>query len=172
MKKLVLLLTVLAIMGCKNSYKEGDIVFQISKSRQSPLIQQATGSRWSHCGIVIEKEGNQYVLEASNVVKLTPLKQWIKKGKDSKIRKRRILSDPVKIKYKKYLSKPYDTAFRFNNNKWYCSELVYEIYKEQFNIELCKPRKVREYNIDGLERKMRKRGISPDQEVVAPDDLL
>ena len=34
--------------GDAADWKEGDIVFQISKSEQSPLIQYATGSPWSH----------------------------------------------------------------------------------------------------------------------------
>ena len=35
--------------------KEGDIIFQTSKSSQSPFIMVATHSRWSHCGVVVEK---------------------------------------------------------------------------------------------------------------------
>lgn len=172
MKQIILLFTILSLMGCKQTYKEGDIIFQVSKSRQSPLIQQATGSKWSHCGIIVERDGKQYVLEASKTVRLTPLEEWIQRGKGGKVKSRRVLNDSVKVKYKKYLGKAYDTAFRFGNNKWYCSELVYDIYKNQFGIELCKPRKVREYDIDGMESVMRRRGISLDQEVVAPDDLI
>jgi len=64
-----------------NDFKEGDLIFQVSQSRQSPFIQLATNSPWSHCGVIVEKEGKPYVLEASNVVKLTPLKAWIDRGK-------------------------------------------------------------------------------------------
>ena len=41
-------------------------------------------------------------------------------------------------------------SFKFNNGRMYCSELVYIIYKEQFGIELCKPRKVSSYRTFGL----------------------
>lgn len=156
----------------QRGYKEGDILFQVSKSHQSPLIQKATGSKWSHCGIVVEKNKKLYVLEASKVVKLTPLKEWIKRGKDGKVKKMRVKREPVKIKYKKYLGKPYDLAFKFGNDKWYCSELIYDIYKTQLGIELCQPRKIREYHIDGMEDVLKKRGMNPDQMVVAPCDLL
>lgn len=156
----------------KRGYQEGDILFQVSCSRQSPFIQQATGSKWSHCGIVVEKDKQWYVLEASNVVKLTPLKAWIKRGKNGEMKKLRVLKKPVKIKYGKYLGKPYDLAFKFNNGKWYCSELVYDIYKSQLGIELCQPRKISSYKIDGLEHVLKKRGMNRDQLVVAPSDLL
>ena len=153
-------------------WKEGDIVFQISKSEQSPLIQYATGSPWSHCGIIVEKEGQFYVLEASNKVKLTPIDSWIKRGRFSSVKKRRVLEKDIKVRYSKYLGKPYDLAFKFDNGKYYCSELVWLIYKEQFGIELCKPRKIKSYNLIGIKGHLSRRGMSENQLVVAPCDLL
>ena len=156
----------------RSDWKEGDIVFQISKSEQSPLIQYATGSPWSHCGIVVKKDGRFYVLEASNVVKLTPIDTWCGRGRFSSVKKRRILDKDVKVRYSKYLGKPYDLAFKFDNGKYYCSELVWLIYKEQFGIELCKPRKIKEYNLVGIKKHLVRRGMDENQLVVAPSDLL
>lgn len=158
--------------GYAADWKEGDIVFQISKSEQSPLIQYATGSPWSHCGIVVKKDGQFFVLEASNVVKLTPIDSWIKRGRFSSVKKRRVLDRDVKVRYSKYLGKPYDLAFKFNNGKYYCSELVWLIYKEQFGVELCKPRKIKEYNLVGIRKHLIRRGMNENQLVVAPCDLL
>ena len=154
-----------------SEWKEGDIVFQISKSKQSPFIQLATGSLYSHCGIVIKKNKSFYVLEASNIVKLTPLAVWIDKGRFSHCISYSVFNHPVKISYKKYLGQKYDTSFKFNNGKMYCSELVYEIYKNQFGIQLCKPKKVSDYHIFGLSKLLKRRGISKNQLVVAPSDL-
>ena len=39
-----------------NDFKEGDLIFQVSQSRQSPFIQLATNSPWSHCGVIVEKK--------------------------------------------------------------------------------------------------------------------
>ena len=155
-----------------DDWKEGDIVFQISKSEQSPLIQYATGSPWSHCGIVVEKDGRFYVLEASNVVKLTPIDSWIKRGRFSSVKKRRVLDENVKIRYTKYLGKSYDLTFKFDNGKYYCSELVWIIYKEQFGIELCKPRKIKDYRLAGIKKHLVRRGMNDEQLVVAPCDLI
>ena len=44
------------------SVKEGDVIFQTSQSQQSPLIQIATRSKITHCGIIIMKDGKPYVL--------------------------------------------------------------------------------------------------------------
>ena len=179
MKKFVLLalagLATAALLWAQNAaddWKEGDIVFQISKSQQSPLIQYATGSPWSHCGIVVEKGGQFYVLEASNVVKLTPIEDWCQRGRFSSVKKRRVLDKDVKVKYSKYLGKPYDLAFKFDNGRYYCSELVWLIYKEQFGIELCQPRKIKEYNLLGIRKHLVRRGMKEDQLVVAPSDLI
>lgn len=172
MKIILIALSIFAILGCKHNYKEGDIVFQESQSKQSSLIRKATGSRWTHCGIIIEKDGGLYVLEASKTVRLTPFDQWKAQGKGGNIKSRRVTDDSLKVKYQQYLGKTYDLAFRFGNNKWYCSELIYDIYKNQFNIELCKPRKVEEYQTEGMEKQMRERGITQEQLVVAPSDLI
>lgn len=42
--------------------REGDVIFQTTQSKQSPLIQLATRSKISHCGIVVMKNGRPYVL--------------------------------------------------------------------------------------------------------------
>ena len=152
-------------------WNEGDIIFMISKSKQAPYIQLATMSPYSHCGIIVYKGDTPYVLEASNVVKLTSLDDWFEKARFGTCMTKRVFDKPVKIRYKQYLGQKYDTAFKFNNGRMYCSELVYEIYKNQFGIELCKPRKVKDYHIFGLGKLLKKRHINPNQLVVAPSDI-
>ncbi len=177
MKRLLILLFLTTLFVTANAdgkqdYKEGDIVFQISKSQQSPLIQYATGSLWSHCGIIVMKNGEPYVLEASNVVKLTPLTSWVNKGRLTWHLQYRVFDKPIKINYQKYLGIPYDSQFSLNNKKYYCSELVWMIYKEQFGIELCSPKPLSSYNTFGLSKIMKKRGIKSTSLFVAPSDLL
>lgn len=177
--KYLIVATVLAIgaIFLFSSYsghlKEGDVVFQISESSQSPAVIFATGSPWSHCGIIVEKPDGLYVLEASRTVRLTPLDKWKKQGKFGIISSRRVVDHPVKIKYKKYLGCPYDLEFRFGNKKWYCSELVYDIYKTQLGIEIGTPRPVKDYNISNkkIRSMMKRRGISETQLVIAPSDI-
>ena len=118
--------------------KEGDVIFQTTQSRQSPLIQLATRSKISHCGIVVMKSGKPYVLETLNTLKLTPLDKFVARSKGGRYWLKRSDKENIKIRYDHYLGKPYDVAFRMDNNIYYCSELVYDIYKKQLGIELCK----------------------------------
>ncbi len=165
----------LCLTSCSSNpdqLKEGDIVFQIGKSEQSKMITEVTGSKWTHCGIIVYKDNKPYVLEAVNVVKLTELNNWIDRGADKEYKVKRETSDVLKINYSNYLGIAYDYAFKFDNDKWYCSELVYVIYYKQFNIKLCEPKKVKDFDIEKYGSVMKERGISAEQLVVAPSDLL
>ena len=74
------------------------------------------------------------------------------------------------------MGKPYDLAFKFDNGKFYCSELIYYIYKNQLGIELCETKKVSDYLMIGIDKlpqiemAMKKRGITMEQYAVAPVD--
>ena len=158
--------------------KEGDVIFQTSLSQQSPLIQMATRSKISHCGIIVIKDGKPYVLETLKTLVITPLDKFIARGENGKYWVKRSNKENVKIKYESYLGIPYDLAFKFDNDKFYCSELIYDIYKNQLGIELCKPKKVSDYlilglsNLPQLEKVMEKREITKEQYVVAPVDIF
>lgn len=164
--------------GAVKNVKEGDVIFQTSQSEQSPLIQIGTRSMITHCGIVVMKGGKPYVLETQRTIALTPFDKFIARGKDGRYWMKRSNKDNIKIKYNSYLGKPYDLAFKFDNGKFYCSELIYDIYIKQLGIELCKPKKVGDYLILGtdelpkIEKAMKKRGITKEQYAVAPVDIF
>ncbi len=170
--------TFTAQTGAVKNVKEGDVIFQTSQSEQSPLIQIGTRSMITHCGIVVMKGGKPYVLETQRTIVLTPFDKFIARGKDGRYWLKRSKKDNIKIKYNSYLGKPYDLAFKFDNGKFYCSELIYDIYKNQLGIELCKPKKVGDYLIIGtdklpkIEKAMKKRGITKEQYAVAPVDIF
>ena len=158
--------------------REDDVIFQTSQSQQSPLIQIATRSKISHCGIIVMKNGKPYVLETLKTLVVTPLDKFIARGEGGKYWLKRSNKENIKIKYGSYLGKPYDLAFKFDNGKFYCSELIYDIYKNQLGIELCEPKKVSDYLILGtdklpqIEKAMKKRGITKEQYAVAPVDIF
>lgn len=172
----VLLFAIYSFAGVRLSknpdVKEGDVIFQTSKSDQAPLVALATGSKLTHCGIIVMKGNEPYVLEATATLRLTPLKKWIARGRGGTYWLKRPKNiESVKIKYKHLLGRSYDLAFSFNNKKYYCSELVYDIYKNQLGITLCEPRKIKSYHTLGMKKVMKRRGIDPEGYAVAPVDI-
>ena len=186
MKKKTILITLAgllsAIVGVNFAYgpnpdieklKEGDVIFHASDSRQAPMLRLATASPITHCGIIIEKGGKLYVLEAEGTVRLTPIQSFINRGIGKTYCVRRPKTElKGRVKYKNYLGIPYDIAFKFKNKKYYCSELVYDIYKDQFGIQICEPRPLCDYHTLGLEKEIKHRGMKKDQLMVAPSDLM
>ena len=158
--------------------REGDIIFQTSKSRQSPLLQVATRSKITHCGIIVMREGKPYVLETLKTLVVTPLDKFIARGEGGRYWLKRADVENVNIEYGKYLGKPYDSAFSFDNDIYYCSELVYDIYLNQLGIKLCEPKKVGDYlilctdKLPIIEKEISRRGITTEQQAVAPVDIF
>ena len=60
--------------------RDGDLVFQTSRSGQSLAVQRATHSRWSHMGVVLMRDGQPFVFEAAATVRYTPLGRWAARG--------------------------------------------------------------------------------------------
>lgn len=156
---------------CKEQLREGDIIFQTSKSRQSKFIAWATLSFDTHCGIVIYQNNKPYVLEASSTTRLTPVEEFCNKGLFDAFRVYRCTEKPVKITYKQYLGLSYDSQFNWSDKKYYCSELVWKIYKKQLGIELCKPQPLSEYMTIGLKKILKERNINENSLFVAPSDI-
>ncbi len=167
--------------------KDGDIIFQTSKSDQSKPIQIATKSIYSHCGIIYKKGNDLLVYEAVGPVKLTPLKQWIARGKNnSYVIKRlkngeKLITPDVLSKMKKVgdqlKGKPYDTTFEWSDNKIYCSELVWKIYQRAAGIEIGKLQRLKEFDLSNAIvkaiMKKRYRGKIPtDEIVISPGSLF
>ena len=170
--------TLTAETGPVSEVREGDVIFQTSKSQQSSLIQIGTRSKITHCGIIVMRGGKPYVLETLKTLVLTPLDKFIARGEDGKYWIKRSSKENIKIKYAKYLGKPYDLAFKFDNGRFYCSELVYDIYQKQLGIQLAEPRQVKDYlilftdRLPKLKRAIKRRGISKEQYAIAPVDIF
>ena len=75
----------LLALGCSAGHAEpavrdGDLIFQTSKSTQSVAVQRATGSPYSHMGLIIHRNGVPFVFEAAGRVSYAPLEKWIARG--------------------------------------------------------------------------------------------
>ncbi|WDF65134.1 YiiX family permuted papain-like enzyme [Flavobacterium sp. KACC 22763] len=168
-----------------SKFKDGDLIFQTSESKQCEAVRIATNSKFSHCGIIYDINGNWFVFEAVQPVKLTPLEDWIKHGKDSKYVVKRlkddsILNPQILQKMKDYSQqfdgKEYDAYFEWTDNRIYCSELIWKIYKNAAGIELSKLRELKDFNLQDprVQKILKERygnNIPLEEKVVAPSDI-
>ena len=164
--------------------QEGDIVFSGSAFGQGAAIIAATASPYTHCGIVFKKDGKLMVLEAVQPVGVTTLENFMSRGKPETFTARRLKTGVTQENLQKarawaeaQIGRNYDVQFRWDDEKLYCSELVWKIYQKS-GVELCAPRHFRDYDLKRPEvRKIiehRYGGINRlpmDEKVVAPSDL-
>lgn len=163
--------------------QSGDIIFQTSQSSQSKAIQLATKSKYSHMGIIYENDGQFLVYEAVQPVKLTPIKDWINRGENEHYVIKRlknaeqVLTSSVLTKMKQtgeqFEGKPYDIYFEWSDDKIYCSELVWKIYKEAANIEIGQLEQLSDFDLtdEAVQSKMKERygdNIPLHEKVISP----
>ncbi|MBC8479357.1 MAG: YiiX family permuted papain-like enzyme [FCB group bacterium] len=170
MKRTILLLLSLVCLGCNSrGLKNGDIIFQVSKSNQSKAIQLATNSPYSHMGIVYIENDKAFVFEAVQPVKTTLLNEWITRGEDNHYVVKRlkkdlqILTPDVLNKMKKvgdqFMGKDYDLYFEWSDERIYCSELVWKIFKQGAGVEIGSLQKISEFDLSHpvVQQKIRER---------------
>lgn len=161
----------------------GDVIFHRSRSAQSRIIQQVTGSPWTHVGVVFEREGALWVLEAVQPVRWTRLQTWVRRGRGFEIairRPREALSeealDTLQVHGETFLGRSYDTRFEWDERRIYCSELVWLMFEQALNIRLVEPQRWRELELSraarGLARQRLGRLPPMDALIVTPASLL
>lgn len=170
-------------------FHDGDVIFHVSQSAQSEAIKLATGSKYTHCGIVYihRQSGKAMVFEAGELVQNVPLEKWIERGKDGHyVLKRHANSDELfddrNIKHlagllREHRGKQYDLTFEWSNEKFYCSELVWKIYNDGLGIELAPLERLGDFDLTSeiVQNIMQTRyGDNPplDEQVISPKALF
>lgn len=171
----------------KQTFQNGDLIFHTSQSSQSKAIQIATNSKFSHMGIIFQEAGKNYVFEAVQPVKITKLEEWIKRGQNGEYIVKRLKNSEqyltkegiqkMKLIGSKYLGKDYDLRFEWSDDKMYCSELVWKIYKEAFNIRIGELEKFKDFDLSNpiVKNKVKERygdKIPQNELVITPDKMF
>lgn len=171
----------------KYDFQEGDIIFQTSEGSLSKAIQLATHSKYSHVGIIFKQDDQYMVLEAIQPVQVTPLEEWIGRGKGSHYVVKRLknanklLTDAVIDKMKgvgkKYVGKNYDIYFAWTDERLYCSELVWKIYKQALGIEIGTLKSLKEFDLNpvAVKQKLKEHygtNIPLDEKIISPDAMF
>lgn len=136
----------LALPAGAQALRDGDIVFQTSRSSQSLAVQRATHSRYSHMGMIVHRDGMPQVLEAAATVRYTPLAQWKASGRDGHIVVKRLHDADARLdaattqrlvaSAHQFVGRPYDLAFGWSDERLYCSELVWKAYAEALDVQI------------------------------------
>ncbi|WP_031235149.1 YiiX/YebB-like N1pC/P60 family cysteine hydrolase [Asticcacaulis sp. AC402] len=142
----------LRMVGKPPALKDGDLIFQTSGSHQSAAILAATGSAFTHMGILERDDGQWYVVEAGGTVTRTPLGAWTRRGKGGRyaVYRRDLTPAQTRTLLKaahRLDGRPYDIFFSFNNRAIYCSELPYLAFGKA-GITIGQVQKVRDLHAD------------------------
>jgi len=142
--------------------QEGDLVFGDTRSAQSTAIQLATGSPWSHVGIVEVGPDGTHVIEAIGKVSRTPWSAFLRRaGGHILVLRPRAIPEAGRARAvaeaKKLLGRPYDPRFGWGDDRIYCSELVVKAYERGAGVSLGKRERLGDLHIAGLEAAIRAR---------------
>jgi hypothetical protein len=133
------------------------------------------------------KDKDFYVLEAIQPVKTTSLAAFIARGNGGHYVIKRIknatqiLTDSVLNNMQaignQFLGKDYDITFEWNDDKIYCSELVWKIFQRGAGVELGKLATLKEFDLNNelVKRIMHKRygtNINYEEKVISPASVF
>jgi hypothetical protein len=117
--------------------KVGDVLIQdISPcGRLLRAVKGVSQSDWCHCGVVDRVDGDWVVYEATGGgVKRTDLQDFLLRGDEIRFAAYRLTeqfsqhADQFAKSCLQYLGRPYDSKYELDDEKIYCSELVYKAY--------------------------------------------
>lgn len=163
------------------SPQEGDIIFQsLPRGDLIDAIEGATHSPYSHCGIVLKKEGHWVVAESIINVHETPLLRWMQRGRAAGFAVYRLkpeLRDRIpefKRNILTYMDLPYDFDFEMSDKFIYCSELAYKAYLKTTGQPLGKTQLLGELDWQPFEETIRNYqagGLPLEREMITPEAL-
>ena len=158
--------------------RHGDVVFQsLGSSPLIDMIEGCTKSGYSHCGIVLQKDGKWQVVEAIGPVREIPLDRWIHNGTKDGFAAYRLKSayapkaDAFVNAAHTFLGKPYDIRYRMDDEKIYCSELVFKAFRKATGEDLGRLMKLKELDwkpYEPLIKQLENGEVPLEREIITP----
>lgn len=186
LRRLVALACAAALIGagCADArpppVRDGDLIFHASRSAQSLAIQRATGSRYSHMGVIVHQGGKPYVFEAIGPTVYTPLARWIARGEGGHYVLKRLRTPltsrqqaGLRAQAVSFRGRPYDLTFEWSDRRMYCSEVVWKMYQRALGVKIGELQRLREFKLDdpAVKAKLRERygaRVPLDEPVISP----
>ena len=151
----ILLVFSFALLSCNRNQsntnfeiKQGDLLFQNTGTGEiDNAIKEVTATsfskNYSHVGMALQKDEKWFVVEAipKEGICLTPIIKFLNRNKN-KFNKSQTTVARLDSYYQPYISKaieyalerldtPYDDIFLWEDDSYYCSELVYKMFSSQ-----------------------------------------
>jgi hypothetical protein len=153
----ILLVFSFALLSCNSNsnqsntnfeIKQGDLLFQNTGTGEiDNAIKEVTATsfskNYSHVGMALQKDEKWFVVEAipKEGICLTPIVKFLNRNKN-KFNKSQTTVARLDSYYQPYISKaieyalerldtPYDDIFLWDDDSYYCSELVYKMFSSQ-----------------------------------------
>lgn len=160
---------------------DGDVVFQsLPRSPWVEMIEGATDSPFSHCGIVAERDGQWVVYEALGRVRAVPLQDFLKRGRGGAFAAYRWspaeqpLVPQILSAVREFLGRPYDSRYRMDDELIYCSELIEKSYRRVTGHALGKTGRLEELRwqpYQDLIRRLEGGPVPLERLIITPRDL-
>ena len=133
-----------AFAQSKIDLKDGDLIFQdMDCGPLCDAIEAVTeghnGADYSHMGLVYHRNDTLYIIEAAgSAVRLSTLENFSKNTSKpmlvGRLKKEYQELIPTAISFSlKQMGVPYDDEYVYDNGSYYCSELIYDAFKEANN---------------------------------------
>ncbi|MFN3755939.1 MAG: YiiX/YebB-like N1pC/P60 family cysteine hydrolase [Flavobacterium sp.] len=136
-------LSVMSLWCQSSQLKTGDLLFQkmncgVLCEAIHAVTEGFDGNDFSHLGLVIIEKDSVFVLEAAGTaVRMVTFEAFAKNTSSPMFygrlkKKYRKLIPKIVSFSKEQLGLPYDDEYLYDNGKYYCSELIYDAFKEAY----------------------------------------
>ncbi len=148
--------------------REGDVLFQsLPHGSLVDAIEGVTQSEWSHCGVLMRRDGDWHVVEALGEVRWTPYVQWIVRGRGSRVQIHRLESlgsedrRRLRLELVAMTGRPYDFRYAPGDDEIYCSELVSLAFERAMGLRLAEWERLGDLNWRPHEAFIREMEVGP-----------
>ncbi len=167
--------------------RDGDLVFQRSRSAQSRAISVATHSPYTHMGVIYMVRDRPMVLEAARQVTLTGLEDFVERGVGGHFVVKRlhdadaVLTPEVTRRLREvgdsFRGRPYDLAFAWDDERLYCSELAFKLYEQAVGVTLGELQRLADFDLSHpavrlLLRKRYGEAVPLEAQVISPASIF
>jgi hypothetical protein len=182
----ILILTIaFNLVHAGEPFRDGDLIFIENPRGQGKAIQLATGSKYTHVGIVFIENGVPMVYHAVEPVSRNTVREFVamsangryetRRLKDQSLLSREIVS-LMQQEARSKLGLHYDLAFSWDDGELYCSEFVWKLYEKALSIRIGEPRPLRTFDLSDPRVKsimeQRYNGRIPlDEQMISPGDM-